>query len=142
MNTRKSRSKFKIFQILLGVGCRSTIVIESLVEKLHPEKYYVVQWHTQAGNITTNIKAKVDFTVPPLSVTNFVTWKYHVDESIKGGYDMILRQHLLTELGFNLKFSYHIIRSDYGPFKGFTEIMVDLGTYEFKNLNTGKHTPE
>ena len=33
------------------------------VEKLHPERDAVMQWHTQAGNITTNLKIRVDFTV-------------------------------------------------------------------------------
>ena len=35
-----------------------------LVEKLHPEKYAVMQWHMQAKNFTTNLKVKVDFTLP------------------------------------------------------------------------------
>ena len=49
-----------------------------------------MQWHTQAGNITTNINIEVDFTLPELSVTNVVVWKCHVDDSTKGSYDMIL----------------------------------------------------
>ena len=51
---------------------------------MHPEKDDLMQWHTLAGNITTNIKVKVDFTLPSLSATNAVTWKYHVDDSAKG----------------------------------------------------------
>ena len=46
MNIRKGREKFKNFQILLDSGCSSTIVTRSLVEKLHPEKDTVMQWHT------------------------------------------------------------------------------------------------
>ena len=59
----------------------------------------VMQRHTQAVNITTNIKVKVDFTLPSLRVTNIVTWKFHLDESVKGRYDMISGQYLITELG-------------------------------------------
>ena len=33
-------------------------------------------------------------------------------------------------------------QTDDGPFNGFTTPMVDLGTYIFKDLNTGKITPE
>ena len=51
---------------------------------------------------------------------------------------MILGQDILTELVFNLKLSEHVIESDDGIFKGSTEPMVDLGTYELKKLNTGK----
>ena len=34
-----------------------------LVKKLSPETDAVMQWHMQAGNINTNIKVKVDFTL-------------------------------------------------------------------------------
>ena len=62
-----------------------------------------MQWHMQAGNITTNLDIKVDFSLPALSAMNVVTWKYHVGESAKGRYGMILGQYLLIELGLNLK---------------------------------------
>ena len=55
-----------------------------LVEKINPDKYAVMQWHMQAGNITTNIKVKVYLTLPKLSETNVVMWKCHVDDSAKG----------------------------------------------------------
>ena len=34
-----------------------------------------MQWHTQARNITTDLKVKVDFILPTLIATNAVTWK-------------------------------------------------------------------
>ena len=101
-----------------------------------------MQLHTQAVNITTNIKVEVYFTLLALSVTNVATWKFHVDDSGRGRYGMVLGQDLLTELGLNLKFSEHVIEADDGTFKGSTTPMVDLGTYIFKYLNTGKITPE
>ena len=55
-----------------------------------------MQCHAQAGNITTNLKVEVDFTLPELSTTNILMLKYNVDESAKGRYDMILRRYLLT----------------------------------------------
>ena len=48
----------------------------------------------------------------------------------------------IFKLEFNLKLSEHAIESDYVTFKGSTETTVDLGTYEFKDLNRGKITPE
>ena len=131
MNTRDGRAKFKNFRILLDSGCNSMILMRSLVEKLHPEKDDVMQWHTQAGNITTKNKVKVYFTLPALNTTNTVAWDFHVDDSSKGRYDMILGRYLLIELGLNLKFSEHVIESDDGPFKGSTTPMVDLGMYVF-----------
>ena len=41
-----------------------------LVEKLHPVKDDTMQWHTQAVNITTNLKVQVGFNLPVLSATN------------------------------------------------------------------------
>ena len=90
INIRKDKSKFKYFRILFNSGCSSAIVIRRLNEKLFPEKYYVMQWHTQAGNITTNIKVNMHFTLPALSATNAMRWNFHVDDSAKGRYYIIL----------------------------------------------------
>ena len=86
----KGRAKFKNFRILLDSGCSSTIVTKRLVEKLHPGINAVMQWHTQAGYITTNIKVHVDFTLTTISATNVGTWKCHVDDPAKSRYEMIL----------------------------------------------------
>ena len=77
-----------------------------------------MQWHTQAGNVTTNIKVKEYFTLHPFSATNIMTCKSHVDDSAKGRYNMILGRDLLTELGFNLKLSEHVIKAGDVPFEG------------------------
>ena len=95
-NNRKCREKFKNLRIILDIVCSYTFVMGRIVEKLHPEKYAVIQWQMKAGNITTNLKVKVDFMLPTLSMMNAVTWKCHVDDSAKGRYNMILVQDLLT----------------------------------------------
>ena len=64
MNNKTSGTKFNNFRILLDSGCSSTILMGGVVEKLKPEKHDVMQWHTQARNITTNLNIKVDFTLP------------------------------------------------------------------------------
>ena len=61
----------------------------------------MIQWHTQSGNITTNMKVKIDFTLPELSMTN-VTWNFNVDYSAKDIHEMVLGRYLLTSLGLNL----------------------------------------
>ena len=96
MYTRKGRAKLKNFSILLDSGCSSTVVMGRLVNKLGLKEDTPMQWNTQAGNITTNPKVKVDFTIPALSATNVVTWRFHVDESTKSRYDMILGHYILT----------------------------------------------
>ena len=96
MNTRLVREKFKIFRILLVSECSSTIVMVRLAENLHIEKDDVMQWHTHAMNFNTNLKVKIDLTLPTLSTTNVVTRICHADDSTKGRYDIILGQYLLT----------------------------------------------
>ena len=65
-----------------------------------------------------------------------------MDDSTKGRYDMILCKDLLIELRLNLKSFYHIIASYDGTFKGSLKTIIDLGMYEFNDLNTGNITTE
>ena len=88
-----------------------------------------MQWHTQDENIINNLRFTLDFTLPALSATNFVTWKCHGYDSAKGGYNIILGRDILTGLVLNLKRSEHVIKNDNGPFKGSKTPMVDLGIY-------------
>ena len=66
----------------------------------------------------------------------------HEDDYAKGRYYMILGRYLLKSLVLNIKLSHHVIESDNGTFKVSTSPMVDMGTFGFKYLNTGKITPE
>ena len=74
----------------MDIACSSPIVIVGVFIKYCPKQDVVIQWHTQAENITTSIKVEVDFTLPPLCMANVVTWECPVYESDKGRYDMIL----------------------------------------------------
>ena len=55
---------------------------------------------------------------------------------------MILGQDIWTELELNQNLSEHAIEADARTFKEYTTLMVDLGTYILKNLNTGWITPK
>ena len=136
MNKIKDRAKFKNVQILLDSGCIYTIVIEMLITKLTTRKYTVIKWHMQEGNITTNVKVKIYFNPPKLRAN------CHVDNSTKNRYYIILGRDILTKIGLNLKLSEHVIKTDDETFKGLVAPMVDMGTYQFKDLNIGKITPE
>ena len=99
------------------------------------------KWHTQEGNITTNIKVKIYFTSPELSAKKTAMWNCHVDYSSKGRYGIILVIYLFKYLGLNIKFSEKFTKADDGPLKVSTSPVVDLGTCEFKDLNIGKLHP-
>ena len=82
--------------------------------------------------MTTNINVKVDFALPELSAAKIATWNFHVDDSAKGRYDMILGRDILTELALNLKFSEHVIELDDGTLTFSTAPMIDMVHFEFK----------
>ena len=67
MNTRKGRAKFKNFHILLDSRCSSTIIMRRLITKIITKIDTMMQCHKQEGHITTNLKVKIDFTLPELS---------------------------------------------------------------------------
>ena len=56
------------------------------------------------------------------------------------GYD--LRTRSIIRIGIKFRWSENVIKAYDGPLNGYTTHMVDLGTYIFKVLNTGKITPE
>ena len=66
-------------------------------------------WETQSGKFTTSKKVNIDFFLPEFSAKKIVTWKFHVDESTKGIYDMILSRYLLTTMVLDLKFPDNVI---------------------------------
>ena len=69
-----------------------------LTQKDNPKEDAVMQWHTQVGITTANIKVKIDFTLPELSATQIMMWNCHVDDSANDRYDMILDIDILTSL--------------------------------------------
>ena len=142
MNTRNSKAKFKNFRILFDSGFSSTIVMGRLIKKLYPKEDAFMKLHTQSGSITKNIKDKIKFTLPKLSAKTILTWNRHVYDSAKGRNDIILERYLLTALGLNLRFYDNVIKADDGPLEGFMRPMVDMGTYQFKYLNTVNITTE
>ena len=113
-----------------------------LIKKLNPKEDAGMKWHTQVGNITTNMRVKIDFTLPGFIVTKIVTCYCHVDEFSKVRYNINLGRYQLEELGLNLKWSENIIVADDGLLKVSSEAMVDLGTCKFKDLNEVKITSE
>ena len=77
--------------------------MESLMQKINPKEDAVIKRNTQLGRTTTNLKVKIDFTLPELNDMNVVTWTFHVYDSSKGRYDMILGRYPLPDLGLNIK---------------------------------------
>ena len=96
-------------------------------KKLTPKNDTLIQWHTKAGSVNTNIRVKIHFTLTKLSATKIVTCNCYVDHSAKEKYKMILGRYLWTALGLNLRLSDHVIEANGGNFK-----MVDMGCTNLK----------
>ena len=79
MHTWKGRETFKNFLILFHSGFGSTIVIKILITKIDPIEDAVVQRHTQAGNIITNIRIKLYFTLLELRAKKIMMWDCRLD---------------------------------------------------------------
>ena len=105
MSIRRSRETFRNFWILLYSGCICNECNGKASWSNISWKDAMMQLYTQSGNITTILKVKVSFTLPALSATNFLMWKFHVDDPSKGKYDTISGRDLLTELVLNLRLS-------------------------------------
>ena len=67
MNTRRDKARLKCFQILLDSGCIFTTVTRRLIKKSKTKEDVVMKWLMPLVNITTNMKVKIDFTVPEFS---------------------------------------------------------------------------
>ena len=78
---------------------------------------------------------KLEFYLPVLRATKIVTWKYHVDDSTAGRYDMIISRDLLNKIGIDLKCSKNTIEYIKGPYQGCTTPMVNIDYYEFELIN-------
>ena len=66
-------------------------------------------WENQSGKFMTLKNVNVDFCLTEFSGKQIVTWKFYVDKSTNGRYDMILGRDLLTALGMSIKFSDKIL---------------------------------
>ena len=65
------------------------------MSKINSKEDDVMQWNTQSGNITTNLKVKMDVTLTELSATKSLKQNCHVDDSANDRYGTILGRDLL-----------------------------------------------
>ena len=65
-----------------------------------------------------------------------------MDEYTKVGCDIILDIDILTSLGLNIKFSWHLFEAYDGTLKRSAAPIVNMGTDEYKFINTVKITSE
>ena len=83
---------------------------------------------------------KLDLSLPVLSATKIMTWKYHVDDSTAVRYDMIIGKDILTKLGIYLKCSTNTIEWIKRTYQGCTTPTVNIDDYDFEPINRNMRT--
>ena len=78
------------------------ILTRRIISKLKIKEVSVIQWHTQAGNINTNLRVRIDFALPEFSAKKIMMWECYMDNSSKGIYGIFLVRDILTVLRLNI----------------------------------------
>ena len=105
-NTRLGKAKPVTCVALLDSGGAESIVTEQLTEKLRVRQSTGPSqtWSTPNGELSTNKKAKSQFTLPEFHDDKLIEWDFHVTKTL-GAYDIIIGRDLMKFLGIDIKFS-------------------------------------
>jgi hypothetical protein len=105
-NTKIGKPRPVTIRALLDSGGSESLVTSKFAKKLRIRKAEVEStvWTTPSGPMTTNAKAKAQFTLPELQDDKLIEWDLHVSDSL-GNYDMIIGRDLLEFLKIDICFS-------------------------------------
>ena len=124
-NTRLGKAKPVTCTALLDSGAAESVATEELVKKLRVKKSNGPPqiWSTANGELSTNKKAKSQFTLPELHDDKLIEWDFHVTPSL-GSYDMIIGRDVMEFLGIDIQFSKKEVEWDNAivPFKDQDEV--------------------
>ena len=85
-------------------GASASIIKYKNVEKLRlKQQQNPLKWKTAAGELSTNYKVAIEFSLPELHESRMVQWTVHVAKTC-GNYDLILGRDLMQELGLTFSF--------------------------------------
>ena len=131
-NGSKKPKDLKRIKILFDSGCSATIINKQAVKKLRKKKSKTVNWTTKAGNLQTNEKCKIVFSLPEFHPGREIEWDAYVDptSSLNSRYDMIIGRDLLMELGIDILFSEGMIKWDNA-----TAPMRSISSIEEENID-------
>ena len=94
----------KTIKILLDSGASASIIKYNNVEKLRlKQQQNPLKWKTAAGELSTNYKVAIEFSLPELHESRMVQWTVHVAKTC-GNYDLILGRDIMRELGLTFSF--------------------------------------
>ena len=107
MRTSLGKPHLKTIRILCDSGTTGTIVEPWLVKKLRVRDTEHTTWNTKSGNLDTNKKCKVQFSLPEFYTDRVIEWDVHVSNTTDSSspYDMIMGSDLMETLGLNIDYS-------------------------------------
>ena len=101
----KGRPKPVTIKALLDSGGSASLITSKFAKKLKAVKSKnQTKWSMAGGVMTTQAKAKVQFTLPKLDDRVLSKWNLHVAKDL-GAYDMIIGRDILEDLGIDIQFS-------------------------------------
>ena len=110
LNTSLGKPEPKTIKVLLDSGASESLVTAEHVKKLRARgsKTKPTTWTTPAGEMTTQSKVKVQFTLPELQENKLIEWNVHVVDNM-GAYDMIIGRDIMSFLGIDIRFSDQVV---------------------------------
>ena len=101
VNSSLGKEKLAPLRILLDSGATSSIILGKWTKKLRNKPAKTTSWNTKGGTFKTNLKCKIQFSLPEFNEHEVIEHATHVDMSTKNShYNMIVGSDLLSELGF------------------------------------------
>ena len=112
-STRLGKAKAATVVALLGSGAAESTVTAKLAKNLRVRKPAGAPktWSTPSGGVSTNVKAKSQFTVPELHGDRLTEWDFHVTPQL-GSHDLTTGRDTLEFLGVDTRFSNQVIEWD------------------------------
>jgi len=105
LQTTLGKSNTTGIKILFDSGSTASHVKRDKIKKLRVKKEKPQNWNTAAGQVSTNERCRVLFSLPELNDTRTIDWTMHVGTLENIQYDMIIGSDLMSELGINIKYS-------------------------------------
>lgn len=103
VRTHLGKPKPVTIKILFDTGASATIGQYEALKNLRLKREAGTEWTTAAGNMTTDLRTKLQFKLMEFDQDSVIEWKIHVTKQ-KMSYDLIIGRDLMKELGIKIDF--------------------------------------
>ena len=103
INAGLGKEKIRKIKILLDSGSSGTLIKRGLTRNLRVKHDTKTTWHIASGGLTAGGRVSVEFALPEFHPERRIKWEMHPAENL--GYDVIIGQDLMQELGIVIDFA-------------------------------------